>query len=438
MKNYVFKHKVIFILSTLLLCIYSVGQVGVAYIVKAITDAVSKQNLHQLYKVFLIAVVYLFFVTIIEILAKITKAKFIKLAMSSLRTDIFNRLFKLDISSFNMKNSADYISLLNNDVKLVEESYFQNLMELISSVVQLIVAIIALCLINPILAIATISVNFIPMVIPLIFGKKLSKLKDVYSEQLSIYTEKLKDFCIGFEVIKSFNIEKEVSKSHETSNIKVENKKYILSSLEGISYSLSNFGALLIFISIFICGGYFVINSSLEFGTMLAVVQLLNYVVGPIVNISEKVGKFKSVKGIERKLNEILNIKEKTKGEIKITSFKESIAIESLSFSYDGEKKVIDNVNMIFERGKKYAIVGGSGSGKSTLLKLLLRYYDDYEGKITMDGIDIQEISIDQIYQMVSIIHQNVFMFDDTIFNNVALYKQYTMEQVLNSIKNQG
>lgn len=438
MKKYILKNKWLFFLATFFMCLYTAGQVGVAYIVKSITDAISLQDKDLLIKVFILSLIYLIFLTLIGILSKKISLNYIRFTISNFRQDMFDKLLKLNIRTFNKKNSAEYISLLNNDVRFIEECYFNNLINIVTSIVQLTIAILAICLINPILALLTITINFLPMLIPLILSKQINSLREKYSNELSIYTQKLKDFCTGFEVIKSFNIESQVSDTHYNNNLQIENSKYNLKFLEGISYYLATFSGLFVFTSIFAISGYFVIRDSLKLGTVLAIVQLLNYIVGPIENLSSQISSLKSVKGIQKKFDSIVVSNQYEILEVNKTNFENTISIKDLSFSFGEDKLALNKINFIIEKGKKYAIVGKSGSGKSTLVKLLLKYYDNYDGSIDIDGLNISKISLNQLYEIVSVIHQNVFMFDDTILNNISLYKEYDKKTILEAAKKSG
>ncbi len=119
-------------------------------------------------------------------------------------------------------------------------------------------------------------------------------------------------------------------------------------------------------------------------------------------------------------------------------SFDKSIEINNLSFSYNEEREILKGIDLSINKGEKVAIVGRSGSGKSTLLRLLLRYYDDYDGEILIDGINSKDIKLSSIYEMMSTIQQNVFMFDDSIESNIALYGNYSDEEIDNAILESG
>ncbi|MDO7206193.1 ATP-binding cassette domain-containing protein [Paraclostridium bifermentans] len=150
------------------------------------------------------------------------------------------------------------------------------------------------------------------------------------------------------------------------------------------------------------------------------------------------INQIKSVSLIGKKVEDILNVNNESEESEEIKSFRDCIDIKDLNFSYTKERNALKNINLKFERNKKYAIVGESGCGKSTLIKLIMRYYNEYEGKITIDNKDLNKIYSSDLYKTISMIQQNVFMFDDSIKENIRLFSNYSDESVIESCKRSG
>ena len=117
--------------------------------------------------------------------------------------------------------------------------------------------------------------------------------------------------------------------------------------------------------------------------------------------------------------------------------FNQKISIDNLSFSYD-ESEIIKNLSLDVEKGKSYAIVGTSGSGKTTLLNLMIGKNKNYEGNIKYDGFEIKDVSPESLYEVVSYVEQNVFVFDDTIINNITMYSEVDESILKNVIEKSG
>ncbi|MPM91006.1 Lipid A export ATP-binding/permease protein MsbA [bioreactor metagenome] len=179
-------------------------------------------------------------------------------------------------------------------------------------------------------------------------------------------------------------------------------------------------------------------KQNISVGTAIIIIQLSTHIVGPVKTSISLINQIKSVSLIANKIESILETSNYNNESVSLESFDESIKIKNLSFSYTEERKALENINLTLEKDKKYAIVGESGCGKSTLIKLLMRYYNDYDGEIIIDNKDIKSIYSSNLYKNISMIQQNVFMFDDTIKENIRLFSNHTDEKVLDTCKRAG
>ena len=179
-------------------------------------------------------------------------------------------------------------------------------------------------------------------------------------------------------------------------------------------------------------------KKSITVGTAIIIIQLSTHIVGPVKLSISLINQIRSVAMIADKIEEILEDTHDDFENTKLENFSKSICIENLNFSYTEERKALDNINLTFDKNKKYAFVGESGSGKSTLIKLLMRYYNDYEGKISIDNLNIKNIYSSDLYKNISMIQQNVFMFDDSIKENIRLYSNHDDKDILNACERSG
>lgn len=438
MKKYLFKSKSLFFLNLILAITHSAIGVYFAFILGKIVDISVGGNLLEFKSILLTGILLMVVNAIFAYLIRIFRGLYIKNTMSILKMDIFNSILSKDIASFNSQNTADYISAINNDTNLVEQDYFINILNSFQYVSLFVLGTYSIFKLNIYIAIATFIIGFIPLLIPAIFQKEMGNRKKEYSNSLSSFTTKIKDIFLGFEVIKSFSIEEKTREDFNKSNDAVESTKYSSAKLEAVINSLSEFFGFMVFFVPLGLGTYLVLKGDFTTGGMLTAVQLMNYIVNPILNFSTIINKIKGIKPINKKLEAIIEDSNGKDTGIVKDSFNKSIEINNLSFSYNEERKILKGVDLSINKGEKVAIVGRSGSGKSTLLRLVLRYYDDYNGKILIDGIDSKDIKLSSIYEMMSIIQQNVFMFDDSIESNIALYGDYSDEEIDKAIYDSG
>lgn len=184
--------------------------------------------------------------------------------------------------------------------------------------------------------------------------------------------------------------------------------------------------------------GYFVIKGSMSVGNLFAVVQLGNGIQGPIMWIMQKVTQIKGMKGVNEKILALIEEGKRPSDEVVLTEFKESIRLDEVSFSYDDQSNVLHQVSYTFDKNKKYAIVGESGCGKSTLIKLMMGYYQDYEGAISVDGQNVLQPRPLSITQLASMIHQNIYLFDKTVEDNILLDQTFSEAQIQKALSQSG
>lgn len=438
MRHYLFKFKLLSILTIFFTIIHSVLAVIMAFVVGHIIDVATTGKLKDLKNLIIFTVTYLITFFVIGYIKRFFRAKYIKSIIYSLKNDIFNSLLKRNIRNFNKNNSAAYISTLTNDINIIEQDYFENLLDILSNIVCCILATIATAKINLYITFGIFAFGFLPMLIPMIFSKKISYLKKNYSDNLGKFTIRIKDIFSGFQVIKSFRLEDRINADYKKVNYNTENSKCKFSILNSGVNMLSYASAWGLQFFTLILGTYFVLKGSLTIAYLLTLAQLLNNVVNPIVDISSSVTRLKSVKLISKKINTIINENNEEKGSISKKTFDKNIMLKNVEFKYNNDKQILNGISFNFIKGKKYVLVGNSGSGKSTILNLILNYYEDFKGSITIDGIDNREIKSTDLYSLISVIQQNVFMFDDSIKSNITLFENYSDEEIEQAIKLSG
>lgn len=438
MRKYLFKFKGWFLLTALLVIILAAFNVGIALVFRYIIDSATTGDLNLFIKGAIVFFAYCLLSAAFEFLLPIVKAKYINKTMVYMKNDIFQNLMKKDIKSFNEENSAKYISILSNDVSMIEQDGILNVFNIIRNIFSFIMALVSVVYMNLPITIAVLLMGTITFIVPQLFTKNMAKKREEYSTSLEELTSQTKDILSGFEVIRNFNIFNRVNELYLKSNKKAEDKKKKLSIYNGSVDVLSANLGTLVFAVPFVLGGYYVVIGKMTVGTMLALVQLMNSIVNPLINGVQLINKIKSLDSIFNKINNITKIDEVEESKYELKKFKNNIEIKDVSFSYDGDKKTLKDINLNFEKGKKYALVGGSGSGKSTILKLLLRYYENFDGSILIDGKEHRDIDINHIYKHMSVIQQNVFMFDGNIKDNIGLYGEYSDEQILKVAKSAG
>ena len=383
-----------------------------------------------------ISLIIVMFLT--EYIDGLVMSSYIKNTVNYLRTDIFSKIINKDIKDFSLDNSGKYISILYNDLKIIEDNFFNNLFQVISCFISFIISLVVLFSISPTIVIFISIFGVLGFIIPNALSKKLVIQKNEYSQNLEQVTSITKDLFSGFEVIKGFNISNKINEIFKTASTNVETSKKKYSILEGIIRGFSLSFSVTIYLGVLLLGGYLMYKKSITVGTAIIIIQLSTHIVGPVKLSISLINQIRSVAMIADKIEEILEDTHDDFENTKLENFSKSICIENLNFSYTEERKALDNINITFDKNKKYAIVGESGSGKSTLIKLLMRYYNDYDGKILIDNSNLKNIYSCDLYKNMSMIQQNIFMFDDSIKENIRLYSNHDDKDILNACERSG
>lgn len=422
MKKYLKKNKLILSITVLLNIISSVAAVFLAKLLQKVIDAAINGNMTEFQRMLMFSIVYIIALGIISYLYSLCSKLLIRNLTKMLRQKAFYGILKRNIHDFSSVNTADYISAFTNDIKLIEENYIIPSLMVLQYAVMFIVTLILLFEISPLIALCLIGCMIVMFVLPGLMGKSLQIRQEMLSKQFSVFTSRLKDFFSGYEVIKSFQITNHIKKEFENENDKVANAKYQADKLFALNEGISGILAYLTQFSGLFLGAYLIIKGSITAGTLVALIQLSGTFVSPVMMILQNIPKIKSIVPIIKRIEELADYSDTSFVGTLEPSFTDSVVIKDLSFAYEGDRQILMKTNLILDKGKKYAIVGKSGCGKTTLVKLLTGYYSSYTGNITYDGTSLRDINIEKIQNMASVIHQSIYMFDDSIRQNICLY----------------
>lgn len=418
----------------------SVGNLIVSWLLQQVIDLVSGYETgFTLIELLIIAIMLVVGIVVVEMISYHSMPRFITRGISQYKEFIFQELSKKNISAFAGESSSTYISALTNDIQIIEQGYLRNTFTMVGSMLSFVGAIALMIWYSPALTLVAAGFSLLPIVAVVLTGNKVAQAEKDVSDKNEMYTSTLKDSLGGFSVMKSFKAEaqmlrifKDIVKSLANVQCRKEKTKILVRALSTMAGVITQFG-------VFIVGAYFALSGKgVTAGTIIIFVQLMNYILAPIGTIPTCLAERKAAGALVEKMAYALNanVREEVKSEHKV--LEHSIEIKNLSFGYDTEKQILNKINYSFEVGKKYAIVGASGSGKSTLLNLLMASHQDYSGSIYYDDTDMREISSESLYDMVSVIQQNVFIFSASIWDNITMFSDFTREEVESAIEMSG
>jgi subfamily B ATP-binding cassette protein MsbA len=341
--------------------------------------------------------------------------------IQDIRKKVFNKMLDLPISYFSNERKGDLISRMSNDVKEVEWSLMASLEAIFKEPVTILVYIATLVFMSPKLTL------FVVVLLPVaggsiaLLGKSLRRKSKRNQEQQSLVLSFLEESIGGVRIIKAFVVESifkkkfaDINQSATTANIKVNHRGDMASPISE-TLGITVAAVILWF------GGNMVFNEQLTGSAFLAYFAIFSQVIPPFKQLSNAFPMFQrgavSMDRYEEILNADIKIPE-PENPVIVEQFNHSIEFNNVSFSY-GKEEVVKQVSFSIPKNKKIALVGSSGSGKSTLADLLPRFYDVTKGEITIDGVNVKDISTQQLRSLMGIVTQEAILFNDTIANNI-------------------
>ena len=379
---------------------------------------------------------FIVLMTISFILDYTTRPAFIRRAMTQYKNLAFDKLMDKGISTFRDESTATYLSALTNDATSIETNYLSQLLSLFTMSVMFFGSVTLMIWYSPLLTAIAVGVTILPLVASIITGKRMVGAEKKVSDQNKNFTAVLTDCLSGFSVIKSFKAEKEIFKMFAAENKALESSKFSKERIKTIVGMIGSMAGMLAQSGVFVAGTYLILSGfDLTTGTVMMFVNLMNFMIQPMAALPGLLAGRKAARGLIQKLSDALSQNNESTGTEEITAVNKKIVLENVSFGYDDEKEILHGISATFDAGKAYAVVGASGSGKSTLLNLLMASTANYKGNILVDGKNLKNIKAESLYECISVIQQNVFVFNSSIRDNVTMFRDFPKTELDEAIE---
>jgi len=438
MKIYMKQNKVLLLFTILTSIIASLGYVFMAVLLQKLLDIAVEKNMQQFIPMVLFSIFYFVMLGIFLYLQSLLSKRITCKIIKQIRTDVFKGIVSQSMEDFGKRNTADYLSIITNDVKMIEDNFLLPFFEVVQYTVIFISSFVLMIYFDVIVTIVVFVAITLMFLVPSLLGKELEKRQNTLSSQLADFTTKLKDILSGFEIIKSYSMKQYVIQKFDKENSDTIHTKYSVDKLFALNEGLSSFLALMVQIVVLFLSAYFIITERITVGTLLGMVQVSSNLANPLIMIFTNIPKIKSIQPIIEKLTVLSKYELNEVPKKQSATFNSVVSISNLSFAYEKQNRVLDKINLHIEKGKKYVIVGKSGCGKTTLVKLLAGYYTEYSGKILYDNTDLNMMNENDIVQLSSIIHQNIYMFNESVYDNICLHEDYSKESIDKAVKASG
>jgi len=354
-----------------------------------------------------------------------------KQATSVMKNYYISKVFDKNIAEFQKENNAKYLSSMTNDFNTLEENLIGGIYTVGNCIVKFLVGAWLLFSVNPgmiLLALLIIAVN---LGMSILTSKPTKKAYKERSDMFDGYTSYIKEILSAFHIVKNYNLQEKVTEDYYEKSDAIQHKGYLIERLLSFIFASENFFTSASIYGVVCVVGYLVVLGKVTAGGLLLVVNGIQRMMWPLFDLSEALPKIYTTGDLIQKIEKTLENSDRYVETVELPEFATSIDFEKVHFSYEGaEQETLKAVDLQVKKNGKYLIVGPSGGGKSTLLKLFRKYFNPTEGKIYIDGHDLRDVKRESYYKLVANIEQQVFIFEDTVRNNITLYKDYTEEEV--------
>jgi len=299
------------------------------------------------------------------------------------------------------------------------------------------VSVLVIGLVSPWVLLAGIGVGVVSTLLSALVSKPLQRHQGQRSELLAKYTAYIKEVLGAFHIIKSHNLEARMQSDYHSRSQTIQQKGYVIDRVYTLVLSLNRLVMTSTFVGLIGVTVLFGIKGIITVGGVILIVTQLDRLLQPIGMLGETLPKIFGVKKIFERAEDSLQNHDTHTETVTIDAIQNGLFFEDVSFSY-GEHQVLDKVNLSLAQGCKYLFVGPSGGGKTTVLKLLRKYHSPDAGRIMLDFHDLRDVCKDSYFHHVANVEQQVFLFEDTIRNNLCLYKDYSDQRIQLALKQSG
>ena len=352
-----------------------------------------------------------------------------------LREDVENKVNALPLSYFDKMQRGELLSRVTNDVDNIGQSMQQTLSQLVTSLLTVVGVLLMMFIISPVLALIALVTIPLTLVITTVISKRSQKLFVAQWAHTGALNGQVEEAYSGHALVKVFGRHREVEQQFREKNAELYEASFGAQFVSGIIMPAMMFVGNLVYVAIAVVGGLFVASGSMTLGDVQAFIQYSRQFTQPLSQLGSMANLLQSGVASAERVFELLDADEQRPDPVPAATPATAtgrLAFESVSFSYDPETPLIQNLSLAAEPGQTVAIVGPTGAGKTTLVNLMMRFYEIDSGRITLDGTDIATMTRDELRSRMGMVLQDTWLFAGTIRDNIAYGRpDATEEEIL-------
>ena len=349
---------------------------------------------------------------------------------AEMRKDLFNHIQTLSMRYFDDTNTGELMARVKDDVDKIQNALGYVGMLLIEVTIHVVFVLYCMFSLNWKMAFLPVTVMLCCAVVAIIMERKLDKVYEDISEENAVLTTVAEENLAGVRTVKAFaredyEIKKFLSHNERYYNLNITQSKVLVRY-----YPLFQFVGKVLPVAITILGGISVMNGNMSLGALVAYVEYSRNCTWPMEMMGWLTNDLSSAVASYKKIKKIYEVKpeiEDSRNVVTLDHVSGNVEFDHVSFKLDG-KQILSDISFSVKEGKTLGIMGATGSGKSSIINMLHRFYDTTEGSVRLDGVDIRKISLRQLRRSVAVVLQDVFLFSDTIEENIKMGNRGTMQ----------
>ena len=410
------------------------------YLLKVVVDDyILKKNFEGMQSIILLMILVLLFEVIFMYLFTFYANWLGQKVIKDLRVSVFKKIIKFKMSFFDKNAVGRLVTRTVNDIETIASIFSQGLFTIIADILKMITVLTVMTIISLELTLVVISIFPILIFATRIFQKTMKVAFEKVRREVANLNSFVQERISGIKIVQIFNREKVEINNFKKINIKHRDAWLRTVWINSIFFPIAEISTSICIGLLVWYGGYNNLNGeNISLGTLFLFISMSGLLFRPLRQIADRFNTLQmGMVSTERIFNILENEQQiSDNGRLKEKSFKGLIEFNNVNFSYLVNQQVLNNISFKINPGESFAIVGPTGSGKTTITNLITKFYEVDTGNILIDGKDINHYTLETVRSKIGVILQDVFLFADSIFNNITLYnKDITMENVENAAK---
>lgn len=411
-----------------------------SYIVSLVDDVIPFGNLQQSMALIILCAVLLFFLRNLSAYSSQWVMAHVRSDfLYSLRNRLYTKMISLPLSYFTRQNKGDAVTRAVNDTQEVEYTVLTSLQKFLSDPISLLFYLVFLFYLNYQLSLWAVLLMPVSFLIIGFLSHLLKRSSKTYRQRLGVLLSHVEETLSGLRVIYSFNAQERAYRYFTHLNRQFHDNQKKVYRQSYLANPLSEFLGVASVMVVLVIGGTLVLSdrSSLSPELFITYIALFTQIITPVSNISSAFADYKRGEAALDRIYEFLSIRdvvEDIPDSLPISDFQDRFTFHDVSFAYS-DTEVISHLDLEVKKGQTVAFVGQSGAGKSTLADLLMRFYDPTGGEILLDGVSVEKFRVSDYRSLFALVSQDVMLFHDTIYNNITMGRDSTLEEVVEAAK---